>query len=646
MSDDSIGSSQRVAVEPEHHTPDLMDNDPLLENLKALHEETRSDDEGQEDDGQPGTSAPKKKEEQEEMAEPIGYRTKDEYHGKFAWISTMGKRIPSLLLNGEPYMPIEFLRKELSELQSLNSVENFTRFIEIKGIILRMCNPVQFNAIMDKSDICRSLNLTSINLISRSDLERIMGESRTESCLTKSEHDIWNPEDRIHIVHINFVDYLDDWLESDDLDEDPMESGVHGYWYKNRPTMRCIICRECDMKFTPNDFIVHHHYPKKEGGVIHMGLNSQRWSELIEVHSEHRTEVNLDAWNKFRMNSHRIGKRAYDDAEPQEPKKVAREKKIVVDDDDDSMEEDEDEGEEIPSEKPQLSDFLGPKGLKGLVPRNKLEKTILNCLNRMDEATLELLFLKTPEEYYTWIRECEFRQKVIAQQKEWEAKQKDPKSRLRTSANFNPNIGSFENMHMLHSAPKSTQKEIKLLADRFSRLQEEMSGQNVFNAWEFMLKEKELIASSSTDALRVLSNKPLPPPPKPKVVTPILPIKPTLPTLPISLSNINLAQVAQQLVASGIKLPLPLPLPLVSPASSTVPTTSAPTPAPSKPLPVLPFPTMPLPALPVNTNYEILKQQLSLALSSPSLFPIFYPKIPTSAYENLVNLLKTTAVKN
>ncbi|CAB03453.1 Ski protein homolog [Caenorhabditis elegans] len=627
MSDSPIGSSQQV--EPEHRTPDLMDIDPLIANLKALHEETRSDDD---DDGQPSTSAKRK----DSRADGIViHQKKYSDPGRFLWIWLLGVRVPALSIDGEPHLPIEILDDMLTKKDKKDQM-SFQNLLRYKNVYIRMASPSQFRAVMEKSKECENLNITSLSLMSRSDIERIMGELRLESMLTLAEHDNWDISDRVHVVHVNFIDYCSEWLESDDLEEDVMQSGTHGYWYKNRRNMRCIECQHCEGKFTPTDFIMHHHYPIKPSGFVHTGCNSFQWIRLIEVFD--KSNENLEAWNKFVLNSHRAGKREYDEAAPHQapPKRPAMETPVPVAADNGWEADEEEEGEEIVDrdadiekcklrnkkkmENLHIADFLGPSGSKGLKPRNKFEAVIIEQLNKMDDAALEALFLKSPEEYNLWVKESDFTHKVVTQQQEWKAKMKDPNFKSRASANFDVSKGEFDNMRHFDNASKATRQEIQQLAEQFANLDRDAK---LLTPMEFVLREHALLKNVSADAIRVLCNRPplppLPPPPPPPKPKPA-------PVQPISLGNINFVALAQQLIASGIKLPLPIVTP----------------PVVSTPAPVI----TPIPAaLPISPNSDFLKQQLSTAMSSPALLSL-YPKLTAGAYEQLAQFIKTTTVKN
>ncbi|CAI2329034.1 unnamed protein product [Caenorhabditis sp. 36 PRJEB53466] len=635
----SDGASTSAAQPPQTHaqeaaaqrSPDLMDNDPLLVNLKALHEETKSDvdDEEPHDEADGG---PKKCSPSDGI---VVHMKKSSDPGRFMWIWTLGIKCPSLSIDGEPYMPIEIVDDVLAK-ESLGDAIFFQDLLRNKNVYVRICTQEQFNAVESKSEVCRQLKLTSMSMMSRSDIERIMGELRRESRPTKCEHDDWDDEYRVHVVHANFIDYNENWLEDNsDLEEDALESGTHGFWYKNRHSMRCIVCRECGAKFTPPDFIMHHHYPIPAHGLAHIGCNPSAWGALIEVHKDSRTADNVEAWDTFSNGTQLIGKkeREYADAEPQ-----ARRDKL-----DKYMTVDEEEGELIRAKKIKrvsnnpnddidmckqngklhIADFLGPSGSKGLKPKNKLEEIILDSLNNLDEHALEMLLLKEPEEFFMWIKEMDFAKKVRLQEEQWKAKLKDPNYRPTGSAVFDPRKSDFVNMHEYENAPKSTKLEIQQLAANFARLHQEAEKGIHGSCWETMKLEKALLKSLSPDALRVLNNQPLPK----------MHVQPMLPIFP----NLNLLQLAQQIMGSGgvtlpkLMIPMGLPTPVQTPVLTPV-------------TPTTPLLHTPIPMVPAPPSTDFLLKQLSLLSSNPALFPMtFFPKIPMEQLSNQLNqILKAT----
>uniref|UniRef100_A0A8R1DS46 C-SKI_SMAD_bind domain-containing protein n=1 Tax=Caenorhabditis japonica TaxID=281687 RepID=A0A8R1DS46_CAEJA len=628
----------------DHRTPDLMDNDPLLGNLEALHYETRSDNEPS-SSSSPSTSAlPSSSSEEvaEEKPKTVKYTAvKQKRHmdaGRFMWIWMLGIRVPALVINGEPNMPIEVLQAALAK-YNIDDGKFFEDLLRTKNIYVKMATPRQFRAVHDKCETLQQLKITSMSLLSRSDVERIMGELRTESRPTMAEHEKWNDENRVHVVHVNFIDYCDSWLESDDLDEDPYEAGTHGWWYKDRINMRCIICQQCEQKFTPTDFIMHHHYPVKTDGIVHCGLSTANWFHYIKLYKDGATPENQAAWQKFVMNAHRIGKRNYAEAAPRDDDEPEPEFTMEVDKNAELVEEgdeiepkrrnwlDYDEEYDNPKRKLHIADFLGPSGSKGIIPKNHLEWEILTELNKLPQEDLENLFLLPPTEFYAWVREKDFFHKVTQRHKEWVVKTSHPSYRSTASASFDPIKGEFVDVQQFSTASKATKQEIVDLARQFSKIDRVAN-----NPWEVMKQEHALFKTVSDDAMRVLNNRPLPPPPPP-----VLPKAVEPPTKPVGLNGF--AQLAQQLLNSGVKLPmlpLPMPLPLPLPQLPVAPT-------PIKPVPILP---MKHASLPLAPTIDLLKQHITLAMTTPSLFPVLYPKLPPTAFEQFTRLLQTTTVKN
>uniref|UniRef100_A0A1I7UUK1 C-SKI_SMAD_bind domain-containing protein n=1 Tax=Caenorhabditis tropicalis TaxID=1561998 RepID=A0A1I7UUK1_9PELO len=567
--------------------------------------------------------------------------------GRFMWIWLIGHRFPSLCVDGEAKVPVELLKAKMNTTES--ELTNFIQIFLNRGAIIRICTESQYRILTDKSDDIRALKISTITLISRSDVDRIMGELRVESLPTKCENDIWNPEDRVHVYHVNFADYDPDWLESDDLDEDVTSGGTHGYWYKNRESMRCIECLNCHKKFNPADFVTHHHHEVKSDGIIHIGLNVNNWHKLIKVHESDQTEANLESWARFTKISQRIGKRAYDDAEPQKPKKLALEKSVVVKTIEHILENEQEDGEDDPmdfEESEEMLDIFGPSGSedKILAHYEELKK---KALETMDAATFDALLFNTPDELRSMKKEREYIQKVLRQHYNWQRIREHPKFKCIATASFDSGKGKFVNMRELDYAPKATKVEIQKLAEEFEKLAKNQE----LSPMDHIKQEIELLKNVSADAIRVLDNRPLPPAPppppppkpivKPKAIKPV-PAKPIfLPPLPVSLANINIQQVVQQLLASGVKIPLPqVPLQKAALPQASPVISSAVSSTPESPIvPIVPvFPML---------NPELLKAQLQIALSSPGILPMFCPNaIKMPSFEQITQILKAQAVKN
>ncbi|CAP37775.1 Protein CBR-DAF-5 [Caenorhabditis briggsae] len=720
MSDSLRGSSPLPGSEEyAHSTPDSLDEDNedmrrLLENHNEANNDTiieETTDQLIANDGQPSTSdalAPGTSRETTQKP-PVETLPEDKLWqmymfikpaaednpGRFIWIWYIGRKIPALIINGEAYMPVELLQQILNESIDKKS-ESLQAFMAAFNIPTRYATRTQYTVILRKCVECRKLGSTSLRLISRSNMERITGAIRMESVRTACEHDDWDDTQRVHVVHVNFIDLYDDWLENDDLEEDLTDCGVHGYWYKNRRAMRSIKCRECMKMFTPADFILHHHYPRRNETLEHVGLNSAKWTELITVHSEDRNEVNLTSWKKYCTASTRFGKRTYEEAEPvRGAKRPAIEPLIIVDDDDEMMEEELEEGEEIPENKElsseeyealinsgkklTLEDYLGPKGVDGIVPKTRVQQVMKDTLKIMDQKSLEMLFLSHPDDLIVWIKEHEFAKKCELQKKHWDkVREENPDDFDQwTGAHFDPETGMFENLRLLDEAEKTTRLELREVEEKMRQLQEEMK-KTKMTLWEYMLKEQKVLNEAPEDVLKLLSNIPPPPPKVLPTPTPSMPATPVLPILFPPLNFIKLAQQLQQLQAAGIKLPLPVPTLKLPP----LPTPSLPLkklpPMPPMSLPQIAMPPMPfskvispteslagtsstpptpvekpsklaIPTLPLSPQAEFLRQQLTLALQNPTFFPFLAPKLPPQ-FENLLSSFlpptKPTAVKN
>lgn len=336
-----------------------------------------------------------------------------------------------------------------------------------------------------------------------------------------------------------------------------MQCGTHGYWYKSRVNMRCIKCRECEKRFTPTDFILHHHNPLPPHGMVHHGLTSANWHQIIEIHKDDRTEENETAWRKFVMNAHRIGKRNYSEAEPQEPKvvEVAMEvdeeeiiaepavKKIPIVMDDCKAE------VHIPL---QLED---PKHrLFCRKPKNRLEEIIKHHVNPLSKAEKKELFAKSHEDFLEWLREAEFTRRIMEQREDWKRLRK--KCKPMDSAMLSMDPLAFVNLREIGTASKSVKEEIQAFGEALIALDKSRPG--------WLVKEQKLVQGLSDEARRVLDNKPSNQILKPAILKPI-PL--TIPPMTIN----QMAQFAQSLVAQhpipfGSLKPLPVPLP---PATTT-----------------------------------------------------------------------------
>ncbi|ETN84853.1 hypothetical protein NECAME_06657, partial [Necator americanus] len=148
-----------------------------------------------------------------------------------------------MVLGGEPRVPIHLLLSRVLLTQGVSEIQAMLDDLNMHKSIATSEQADRLRK-MD-SEVSGSHDLSILNLITRSDAERICGIVRIESDPSpEAEADV-DESERLSVQHHVF-------------------GTVDGWVYPSRKGGRSVRCSECKCFFTPEDFVAHSHTENRE----------------------------------------------------------------------------------------------------------------------------------------------------------------------------------------------------------------------------------------------------------------------------------------------------------------------------------------------------------------------------------------------
>ncbi|VDM60997.1 unnamed protein product [Angiostrongylus costaricensis] len=131
-------------------------------------------------------------------------------------------------------------------------------------------------------EVSSTHDCSNMNLMTRSDAERVCGILRIESDCSSGNERAVEESDRLSVQHNMF-------------------GTVKGWVYPSRKGGRSVRCEKCQCFFTPADFVAHSHNADKEyRRTVHWGFDPSNWRlmlELVKPSSEY--SINVIRWKEF-----------------------------------------------------------------------------------------------------------------------------------------------------------------------------------------------------------------------------------------------------------------------------------------------------------------------------------------------------------
>ncbi|KAK6737391.1 hypothetical protein RB195_019848 [Necator americanus] len=238
--------------------------------------------------------------------------------GIAAWVTISGSAFPAMVLGGEPRVPIHLLLSRVLLTQGVSEIQAMLDDLNIHKSIATSEQADRLRK-MD-SEVSGSHDLSILNLITRSDAERICGIVRIESDPSpEAEADV-DESERLSVQHHVF-------------------GTVDGWVYPSRKGGRSVRCSECKCFFTPEDFVAHSHTENRESQrTVHWGFDPSNWRLMLELAPPSlQSSMCREQWKQFideKTDHHQNGleeniptnkaKRATVDYSEEVPVKVAR----------------------------------------------------------------------------------------------------------------------------------------------------------------------------------------------------------------------------------------------------------------------------------------------------------------------------------
>lgn len=200
--------------------------------------------------------------------------------GIAALISISGVAFPALVVGGEPRIPVHLLLSRVLANQRASEVQ---ALMDDLNIHKSLANSEQTERLRNLDvEALNTPDCSNMNLMARSDAERICGILRIESDRTSTNESVVEESERLSVEHNMF-------------------GTVKGWVYPSRKGGRSVRCQNCRCFFTPEDFVAHSHNENKEyRRTVHWGFDPSNWRmmlELVKPSSEH--DINRIRWKQF-----------------------------------------------------------------------------------------------------------------------------------------------------------------------------------------------------------------------------------------------------------------------------------------------------------------------------------------------------------
>ncbi|VDL81232.1 unnamed protein product [Nippostrongylus brasiliensis] len=197
-----------------------------------------------------------------------------------AWVTVSGAAFPAMVMGGEPRVPVHLLISRVLLTQGVSEIQAMMEDLNIHKSIATHEQAERLRKMDAEVSSCR--DMLTLNLVTRSDAERLCGIVRIESMPSSNEETVIDESERLEVQHNVF-------------------GTVKGWVYPSRKGGRSVRCQECKCLFTPEDFVAHSHSEKKESQrTVHWGFDPANWRLMLEL-SNPLTEsiVNKERWKEF-----------------------------------------------------------------------------------------------------------------------------------------------------------------------------------------------------------------------------------------------------------------------------------------------------------------------------------------------------------
>ncbi|CAJ0607062.1 unnamed protein product [Cylicocyclus nassatus] len=198
--------------------------------------------------------------------------------GIAAWITISGGAFPAMVLGGEPRIPLNLLLSRVLISQGVSEIQTMMDDLNIHKSIATSDQAERLR----KMDSEITQDLASLNLVTRTDAERICGIVRIESDPGAGAESEVDESERLCVQHQLF-------------------GTVNGWLYPSRKGGRSIRCRECECFFTPEDFVAHSHTDNRESQrTVHWGFDPANWRLMLElVKPSSESAACKERWKQF-----------------------------------------------------------------------------------------------------------------------------------------------------------------------------------------------------------------------------------------------------------------------------------------------------------------------------------------------------------
>uniref|UniRef100_A0A0K0CYK5 C-SKI_SMAD_bind domain-containing protein n=1 Tax=Angiostrongylus cantonensis TaxID=6313 RepID=A0A0K0CYK5_ANGCA len=187
---------------------------------------------------------------------------------------------PALVVGGEPRIPVHLLLSRVLATEAVSEVQALMDDLNIHKSIASSEQAERLR--MLDVEVSSTHDCSNMNLMTRSDAERVCGILRIESDCDSGNERAVEESERLYVQHNMF-------------------GTVKGWVYPSRKGGRSVRCEKCQCFFTPEDFVAHSHNSDKEyRRTIHWGFDPSNWRlmlELVKPSSEYN--INVIRWKEF-----------------------------------------------------------------------------------------------------------------------------------------------------------------------------------------------------------------------------------------------------------------------------------------------------------------------------------------------------------
>ncbi|KAJ1346827.1 hypothetical protein KIN20_001730 [Parelaphostrongylus tenuis] len=200
--------------------------------------------------------------------------------GITALISISGAAFPALVVGGEPRIPVHLLLSRVLATQGISEVQ---ALMDDLNIHKSLANKEQTERLRTLDvEVLNTHDFSTMNLMTRSDAERVCGLVRIESDCPSGVESAVEESERLSVQHNMF-------------------GTVKGWVYPSRKGGRSVRCERCQCFFTPEDFVAHSHNVDREyRRTVHWGFDPSNWRLMLElVKPSSECDINRIRWKQF-----------------------------------------------------------------------------------------------------------------------------------------------------------------------------------------------------------------------------------------------------------------------------------------------------------------------------------------------------------